>query len=219
MRSLSSGTTLHTALTLLLLAAAPAAASAQDRADSAASPARTAPHFGTVSPGPKHALWVRGAAMVQGRGLVGPGEEAEYERRLTSHLTLGLRLRRWAADASMRKGVGATLQQDADIRLRYYAGGQPMRGWWVGAGAGAANAHGTAYYWREAVPRTGHYQVTGYSLSTEAGYTWLLGDGARNHLGITLSAGAQRYFFPGAAVNPYGRRLLVAPRLGVGWTF
>ena len=214
------------ALLSLGAAALTAPASAQDGAAPDSAARRTAPGFGTApaDAGPKHALWVRGLSMEPGRGFtLGPGIEAEYERRLTSNVTLGGRVRRLARNGyvGVLSAVTSREEFDADLRLRYYVGGQPMRGWWVGAGAGFAHVRGSTSYTAGEFAGTGPYRfrADGYSLSAEAGYTWLLGDGARNRLGITLSIGAQQYYFPGERFKPHGTFPVMTPRLSIGWTF
>ena len=225
MRAVSSGTLSGTlraaaAVALLGLAAVPRAG-AQDSARVEPGAGRSAPAFGPRPQGPRHALWVQGGAMLSGRGAIGPAGDFELERRVSPHFSVLAHVQRWERSGFSfsvpTRGPSQYVSREhlsVELRARYYFGDRPMRGWWVAAGAGYARSQGN---FRE--PESFEWQrLRGYTLASEAGYSWLLGDGARNRLGITLSAGAQRYYFPGG-FNPYTTRTILGPRLRVGWTF
>ncbi|HKG92873.1 MAG TPA: hypothetical protein VKA84_13305 [Gemmatimonadaceae bacterium] len=206
-------------LSTAFVLAAPRAIAAQDSAV-AAPPARTVPGLGAAPAGPKHALWMEvGTLFSERKDIHHPDHEFEYEHRVSRRVTIAAHAQRWTFDGeSLFLSPSGSTRYHGDrfvgeVRARYYLGDRPMRGWWVAAGGGYARSYESF---------TGADKASslrqGVVLSGEAGYTWLLGDGARNRLGVTLGLGGQRYSFRGLGY-PMGGQFSVGPRLRLGWTF
>ena len=190
--------------------------------------AQTAPDSSRAPARPLQAVWFQRPVLTLSASPDGHHSLGgmEYERRVSRKVTLGVRVNRWERRTMVRPAYGSLAGAElgqvrgvvAEFRGRYYVRGEAMRGLFVGVGAGYARVRGPVYD-ASASPLAPAPDRTsaGPVVSAEVGYTWLFGDGERNHLAVTAAFGVQRYFVGGST---FGQRAMsLGPRLGVGWTF
>lgn len=135
--------------------------------------------------------------------LLGAWYNGEYERRISSVTTLGL-------SASRLSFGGEDTFVSANAALRYYPGGIPLKGFYLGPRVGLFR-HSIYEYYEELYESydTGEELGLFVAVGFELGYAWLLG--TSEHLSISLGGGASRGF--------NGQVVPMLRFINIGWAY
>lgn len=191
---------------LALLCAGAAAAQSDSLASPVAIP-RTAPALRNQAVRIVAERPVSSGDAARDGGPLGLDFGLEYERRIARRVSLGLS---WSYRAVPRADAAAQAEYySAEVQLRFYPGGRPLEGLWVGPAGGWAMTSSWLGTDRSSVPR-----ASGLVAGADVGYGRLLG--ADRSYTVDLGLGFRHVFLDG---TEYSGRDYPAVRFGFGIAF
>lgn len=191
------------AVSIALLALAPAAAKAQDIPGMARPP--------IVIQQVRRLPYRQNLVSTDPLGVVFQWYNAELEHALSPEISL-------AAHASYVKPIDVAYTS-ADIIARYYPNAQGLRGFDIGGTVGFAHLSSPDFAYAQCLGCGPDYNqsANAFTLGIQGDYSWILGPS--QHFGVELGVGAKRFFYNSKNTNSNFSVALPTARASIGYAW